>query len=192
VQTKLPRAQNTADFSVRIRTGLDWCSAMLKSNLVLWFPAFACLVVLPACVEYGGLPSPVVSDFSSAELTYRMLGDSSTVLTQIEDYLAHNRMPSTVAPPSVTTGPPKTYVVTAYLEEPHASSDRRTRRTAFRFAISPNAGKQGRSCSYVSLSTLTQSRGIHEETWSVQRDDETFSSSFLPALQGTIEKQRCD
>lgn len=151
--------------------------------------ALALLVLLSGCAMMApssGVAPPAVDEFPQQELQFRTTGDVDTALRSVQDYLAMRRLAS-----NATVRAPKIFVVTTYVDEPRADTDRRVRRTAFRIALSPLAVQGGLSCTALAIASLTKSRGIREESWSVQESDATFESSAWPELRKQIASQSC-
>ena len=129
---------------------------------------------------------PMMAEFPTGEMSFRVSGDVSAVLHTLNGYMSDNGMLSTIV-----LQPPQTFVVTSYLEEPSAPGARRVRRTAFRIKLSEDGGKGQPTCTYVSLSSLTKSRGVREETWTVAEADKNFELLFLPKLRELIKDHKC-
>jgi hypothetical protein len=129
---------------------------------------------------------PAIDDFPSEEISFRVVGDNNTVLREIQDHLAVRGLPSIE-----TVRVPKTFIVTTYIEEPSTKQDRRVRRTAFRFGLAKISDIAAPVCTSVSVVTLTKSRGMREELWSVQDQDVTYVSSAWPDLRNLFEKRAC-
>jgi hypothetical protein len=127
---------------------------------------------------------PGVDEFPPQELPFRVAGDNDAVLRRIQDYIVSRGLPSVV-----TVRAPKTYVVTTYVEEPRKPEDRRFRRTAFRFALSPI--QAAAPCTSAAVVALTKSRGVREEIWAVQDSDTTYISSVWPDIKAFLEKEPC-
>lgn len=130
--------------------------------------------------------APDIDDFPPHELPFRVHGDHDYALRDIQDYLSSRGLPSVV-----TIRAPKTYVVTTYIIEPRQTDDRRIRMTAFRLALSEMTGSYPAPCTSVAISSLTKSRGIREEVWSVQESDATYISSAWPELKTQLEMRAC-
>lgn len=148
------------------------------------------LLTAGALFGCGGLAvnvaPPGVDEFPQQELPFRVAGDNDTVLRGIQDYLVSQGLPSIV-----TVRAPRTFVVTTYIEEPRMPADRRVRRSAFRLGLSQTGANSASPCTSVAVVSLTKSRGIHEELWSIQESDTTFVSSAWPELKALLEKRMC-
>ena len=150
----------------------------------------ACLILAGVLSGCAGIPinvaPPGIEEFPQGELPFRVVGDNEMVLQRIQDYLVSRGLPSVV-----TVRGRKTFVVTTYVEEPRRPEDRRLRRTAFRLALSQSWESSSALCTSVAVVSLTQSRGIREEAWSVQDTDTTFVSSIWPEMKALLEKKVC-
>lgn len=144
-------------------------------------------VVLAGCVISGPVEkSPSFEEFGDSQLNFRVQGAPNEILAQVQDFLTRKKMPSTV-----TVRAPNTYVITSYIEEPHKIFEKRVRKTSFRIGISGADPGNSSRCTTVLVSTLTKSRGIHEELWSIQEADAQFESSALPQIQDAFLKKTC-
>ena len=134
----------------------------------------------------GGVTPPSVDDFPQQELSFRVRGDANKALQDVQDYLAVRGLPSTATVRSL-----KIFVVTTYLQEPTKPGDLRLRRTSFRVALTPIGPIDGKACTALSVVSLTKSRGVKEEVWSVQDSDITFASTAWPDLRKQIDSRSC-
>ncbi len=148
-------------------------------------PGLICFLFGCAGISRSVAP-PDVDAFPQEELSFQIAGDDGKVLRDIQDYLANRGWPAVV-----TVRAPKTFIVTTYVREPNKSSERRFRRTAFRLGLSQIRRTGTSPCTSVAVVSLTMSRGIHEELWSVQESDATFVSSAWPELKSLLEKEAC-
>lgn len=146
-------------------------------------------VLLVGCATMpspSGVAPPAVEEFPQQEFMFRISGAVDAALTSVQDYLTRRGLAS-----NATVRGPKIFVITTYVIEPSQSSDRRHRRTAFRMALSPYPAQGGGSCTALAVAVLTKSRGVREETWSVQDSDLAFESSELFELRKQIASQAC-
>ena len=154
----------------------------------------ACAALQSGCsTEFGGLAYsdigglPPIDGFPQGEMSFRMLGDVSHALRDVSAFLAIERLPATIV-----SRPPRTLVVTSYVEEPSSAGARRIRRTAFRITLSDDSNRQQQpQCTYTSISSLTQSRGVREEAWTIQIADHAYEPALLLKLQALIEQHKC-
>ena len=146
-----------------------------------------------ACVLFGCAPmgmisasAPNVDEFPTQELPFRVAGDKEAVLMEIQDYLVIRGLPS-----EVTIRAPKIFIVTTYIIEPHRVEDRRIRMTAFRFTLTKIQTNNTSPCTSVAVVSITKSRGIHEEIWSIQDSDTKYVSSAYPEIRDLLIKKGC-
>ncbi len=151
--------------------------------------ALAFSLLLSGCSMTGPsseVAPPKVDEFPQHEVQFRVLDDVDAALRSVQEYLAMRGLASIA-----TVRAPKIFVITTYVDEPSRETDRRVRRTAFRIALSPLPNQSGQNCTALAVSTLTKSRGIKEEIWSVQESDMTFESSAWPDLRKQIASKAC-
>lgn len=151
---------------------------------------FTTMVMLSGCValpaNYQLAQQPSLDEFPDHEVVYVLNGKVDDLLQDIRELLSKQMLPSTVAIES-----PKTFILTTYIEEPKELKVQRVRRTAFRFALTEGVPSEKKNCSVVSVVSITKSRGMREEIWSIQSADLNFKSAQLPELKSFFEKRAC-
>ncbi len=156
-----------------------------KSSGVLMSAAAA--LFLSGCFGAArNIPGPPADQFAGQELKYSLAGTDEAALGSIQKYLARQDLPSELRP-----GPPRTYLVTSYIEEPSTTGARRVRRSAYRFGTGATAQAASGGCTDVVVASLTISRGIHEEAWSPQPADQSFESTAWPGLKEFLQRSAC-
>lgn len=116
-----------------------------------------------------------------------MAGGVEASLRSVKGYLVDQDLPFVV-----TAREPRTYVVTAYRDEPSAQGDKRVRRPAFRFGISDSTtSSAGAPCATVAITSLTISRSIQEDSWSTHVTDEAYVSAAWPGMKTFLKKSPC-
>lgn len=141
-------------------------------------------LILASCTMVSAPPG--TDDFPDQEISFRVAGSDDAVLRYLQDYLANRNLPS-----SVTLRNPKIFVITTYIEESSLIQDRRIRRTAFRFGLTSMSGGAESACTFVSVTSLTKSRGKREELWSVQDGDLTYVSSDWRDISRLFKERAC-
>lgn len=150
---------------------------------------FAAAIMLTGCAGVTvklNAQLPSIDEFPEQEVSFRINGNTDNVLRDIEDFLWQKGLPSIV-----TVRAPKTFIVTTYIQEPEEANARRVRRTAFRLALTAANPNDKTNCSTVSVVSITKSRGIREEVWSIQDTDMNFTSSKWPELKNLLEERAC-
>ena len=124
------------------------------------------------------LDTPKFEDFSAAEIS-ETIDDSVDVRQRLSEMLSQNSVRHKIEQRS-----PQLIVITAYVEEPRNGN--RVRKTAFRFIIGPRE-----RCRSISVTWLIKSRGIKEESWSIQPEDEVIQPQGLAPIKKLFQSFRC-
>lgn len=152
--------------------------------------SFILLLTAAGCAQmpsFQGAP-PDADAFPNQELTYRVHGSVDATIQHIQDTLTRRNVRST--PPMKRS--PSVFIISAYIYEPLTGAERRARRTAFRFTVIGMPESLSSSpCSTVAVASLTQSKGVFEEQWSIQESDKTFTSSAWPIMQQEFSTKEC-
>jgi hypothetical protein len=146
--------------------------------------AALCLLGCGGTVSRARAPAP--DEFPPQELPFSLAGDGEAALRLIKAYLVDQDIPFVV-----TVREPRTFVVTAYRDEPPAPPDKRPRRTAIRFSIGDTGKAAAAPCTTVAITSLTISRGAQEDSWSTQSSDESYTSTAWPNMKSFLKKSLC-
>jgi hypothetical protein len=128
--------------------------------------------------------TPSVEDFANKQISFKISGEQDSVADSIVAALSNRTVFHRTEVRS-----PDTYIITAYLPEPEATDARRVRRTAYRFQVDRSSGNP--PCTAVAVTWLTKSRGLREESWSIQASDASYTPGSWPDIQTLLAHNRC-
>jgi hypothetical protein len=143
-------------------------------------------LILSGCETLNGLDigPPRLEDFPKAELSFRLQGPQNAVRQYMVEYLSNRSLPYVV---EIRT--PETYVITAWVEEPQGTLSRRVQKTAYRLGLGSQTERV--PCLPVSVVWLTKSRGVREETWSIQAADTKSPPPSWEQIKKMLTERRC-
>ena len=121
---------------------------------------------------------PETRALRNAGIVFAVRGEQGAVASEITSLLSKHTVRN-----SARTDETGTHVVTVYLSEPEIPGERRVRRSAYMFTIGQAIA--GKSCVQVKVTWSIQSRGIHEEAWSIREED----ARYIPATWSDIRSQ---
>jgi hypothetical protein len=145
------------------------------------------IVLIAACGLLGScfprlspseMTPPARSAFPNRELAFRVRGTPGQIRDTVLQSLNSLRLQY-----KQEVSDPFTYVVTVYTAEGPVPNARRVRRASYLIRLAPDP--QSAECSWVALNWLVESRGIREETWSTQADDD----AYIPRLREFFVRQ---